>query len=53
MLIWAGVVYHLLAKSEALADFLTFARRHGCSAVVEALLAILDDLDAGETPRHI
>lgn len=49
----AGVVYRPLAKPEALADFLVFTRRHGRSAAVEAFLAILGGLDAGETPRHI
>lgn len=49
----AGVVYRPLAEPEALADFLVFTRRHGRSAAVEAFLAILGGLDAGETPRHI
>ncbi|MFI9656433.1 HTH-type transcriptional regulator HdfR [Pseudomonas aeruginosa] len=46
----AGVVYRPLAEPEALADFLVFTRRHGRSAAVEAFLAILGGLDAGETP---
>ncbi|MEG6738771.1 LysR substrate-binding domain-containing protein, partial [Pseudomonas aeruginosa] len=49
----AGVVYRPLAEPEALADFLVFTRCHGSSAAVEAFLAILGGLDAGETPRHI
>ncbi|WP_264768509.1 LysR substrate-binding domain-containing protein, partial [Klebsiella pneumoniae] len=49
----AGVVYRPLAEPEALADFLVFTRRHGRSAALEAFLAILGGLDAGETPRHI